>query len=322
MPLLLLCGYPCSGKSLVATRLAGLLREQDPDYVVEVISEETIARAISPNISGEQDPRVAIFANVSLEKQLRSQIKSQTDRILSSKKGSSALCVLVDANNYIKGYRYEMYCVAKATRQQQAIVYCTTPEAMCRANNAQTARYPEEIFTDLVNRFERPNGTSRWDNPLYEICLPKADGPFDPREEFKQLVEDLASRVIRDLLQSNVKVKPNQSTVPSKSAAADYIQTVERATNKVISLILTAQSRGDEKVALPNQEDVVLQLAYQETWTPAILAKAKRHFFAFVRSGLGASADTRVTRRTSEDEISALFVRFLGTEAQQLASLT
>lgn len=64
---------------------------------------------------------------------------SQTDRILSSKKGSSTLCVLVDANNYIRGYRYEMYCLAKATRQQQAIVYCTTSEATCRANNAQVS---------------------------------------------------------------------------------------------------------------------------------------------------------------------------------------
>ncbi|KAL5110257.1 hypothetical protein TcWFU_004511 [Taenia crassiceps] len=322
MPLILLCGYPCSGKSVVATRLASLLSEQDLDCVVKVISEADIARTISPNDCSEQDSRITIFANASLEKQLRSQIKSQTGRILSRKKGSSALCVLVDANNYIKGYRYEMYCLAKATRQQQAIVYCTTSEATCRANNARATRYPEELFTDLVNRFERPNGTSRWDNPLYEICLPEVDGPLDPEEELNQLIEDLASRVIHDLLQSNVKVKPNQSTVPSKSSAADYIQVVERATSNVISLILAAQSRGDKKVALPDQEGVVLQLADQETWTPATLAKAKRHFIAFVRSGLGAGADATVTRRANVDEIGVLFVCFLGNEGQQLASLT
>lgn len=77
MPLILFCGYPCSGKSLVATRLAGLLCEQNPDCAVEVISEEVIARAISPNNSIERDPRIAIFANASREKELRSQIKSQ-----------------------------------------------------------------------------------------------------------------------------------------------------------------------------------------------------------------------------------------------------
>lgn len=75
-------------------------------------------------------------------------------------------------------------------------------------------------------------------------------------------------------------------------------------------------------MALPNQDDVTLQLADQENWTPATLAKAKRHFFAFVRAGLGAGADATMTRRKNEDEISVLFVRFLGNEAQQPDSLT
>ncbi|VDM32960.1 unnamed protein product [Hydatigera taeniaeformis] len=303
MPLILLCGYPCSGKTVVTMMLAGLLREQNLDCAVEVISEAAVARAISPNDSSEQDPRIAIFTNASLEKQLRSQI-------------NSTLCVLVDANNYIKGYRYEMYCVAKALRQQQAVVYCTTSEATCRANNAQAARYPQELFTDLVNRFEPPNGVSRWDSPLYEICLPGANGPLDPEDELKQSVEDLANRVIHDLLQSTVKIKPNRSTIVPKSAAADYVQVVERTVNKVISIILAAQSRGDKKAALPNQEDVILQLPSQETWTPATLAKAKRHFFAFIRS------EARLAKLTNEDEISVLFVRFLGNETQRLTSLT
>ena len=90
----------------------------------------------------------------------------------------------------------------------------------------------------------------------------------------------------------------------------------------MINLILEAQSRGDEKMTLPNQDDVALELANHETWTPAALAKAKRHFIAFVRSGLGAGVDARVTKRTSEDEVSALFVHFLGNEAHRSNFLT
>ncbi len=97
---------------------------------------------------------------------------------------------------------------------------------------------------------------------------------------------------------------------------------MDKATNQVIRLILEAQSRGDEQVCLPNQEDVTLELANQEVWTATTLAKAKRHFLGFVRSGLGAGVEARVTKRTTEEEASALFIRFLGNEAQRSAFLT
>lgn len=88
---------------------------------------------------------------------------------------------------------------------------------------------------------------------------------------------------------------------------------------------MEAQSRGDAELRLPNQEDAVLDLANntkEEAWTPATLAKAKRNFLGFVRFGLGAGVTARVTNQTSEEEVSALFVRFLGNEAQKPAFLT
>lgn len=76
MPLILLCGYPCSGKSLVTSKLVESLREREPLCEVEVVSEEAIAQGMLPNKTDE-DPRATIFANSNLEKQLRSQIRSQ-----------------------------------------------------------------------------------------------------------------------------------------------------------------------------------------------------------------------------------------------------
>ncbi|VDD79690.1 unnamed protein product [Mesocestoides corti] len=126
MPLILFCGYPCSGKSLVAAKLAE----------VEVVSEE---------------------------KQLRSQIKSQACEHLPH------LVIQLDANNYIKGYRYELHCVAKSTRHQQAIVYCTTPEMTCRANNSQVCCVCLGIiFTGFVS----------CNNDGLEILIPVTDFYF------------------------------------------------------------------------------------------------------------------------------------------------
>ncbi len=75
-----------------------------------------------------------------------------------------------------------------------------------------------------MSRFERPNPASRWDNPLYEICLPDPNGPVDAEEELSQLIDNIASRVVNELLQTTAKVKPNQSTVPVKAAATNYLQ--------------------------------------------------------------------------------------------------
>ncbi|KAM7537495.1 hypothetical protein Aperf_G00000061670 [Anoplocephala perfoliata] len=323
MPLILLCGYPCSGKTTVTKHLVEMLRERYSEGDIEIVSEEAIARANSAYKGDEdKDPRDTILSNPAMEKQLRSQIKSETEKMLSKRKGSLTGIVVVDASNYMKALRYDTYCIAKAIGQKQAIIYCTTSEATCREINSTLGRYSTELLTDMIGRFECPNPNARWDSPLYKINLPGPSVSPDSQEEFAISMDNLVSCVIGDLLQSKTKVKPNKSTIPTRSAASDYIQTVEKATNRVINLILEAQSKGEEKMCLPDQEDVTLQLATNlEAWTPTTLIKAKHNFLAFVRSGLGAGVDSRVTKHANEDEVSALFVRFLSNEAQRDAHL-
>lgn len=76
MPLILLCGYPCSGKTTITEKLVEMLREEKPECDIEIVSEEAIAKANQAYKGEEKDPREAIFKNTALEKQLRAQIKS------------------------------------------------------------------------------------------------------------------------------------------------------------------------------------------------------------------------------------------------------
>nr|CDS34261.2 ribosome biogenesis protein wdr12 [Hymenolepis microstoma] len=263
MPLILLCGYPCSGKTTITEKLVEMLREGSPECDIEIVSEQAIAQA-NQAYKGEEgkDPREAIFKNTASEKQLRAQIKSDTERVLSKKKGASTGVVIVDGTNFIKALRYDTFCIAKSLGQKQAVIHCTTPENMCR-----------EINTKMLA------GT---------ILFTKS---------------------------SKTKVKQNKTTVISRSVAPDYIQLVEKATNKVINLILEAQSKGEEKMCLPKQEDICLQLASNiHPWTRSTLAKAKRNFLAFLRSGQRAT-------KVNEDEMCVLFVGFLNNESQRDAFL-
>lgn len=126
-------------------------------------------------------------------------------------------------------------------------------------------------------------------------------------------LENLINNIDADLLQAKSKVKQNKTTVITRAAASDYIQVFEKATSKVIGLILAAQSKGEEKMCLPNQEEVSLQLAGSlQPWNQATLAKAKRNFLTFLKSG------QRITpSKANEEEMCTMFVHFLNSEAQR-----
>uniref|UniRef100_A0A0X3PVK7 Protein KTI12 homolog n=2 Tax=Schistocephalus solidus TaxID=70667 RepID=A0A0X3PVK7_SCHSO len=327
MPLILLCGYPCSGKSAVVTLLAGCLHTHRPDCQIEVVSEESIASA-HPAATTTIDPRVAIYMDANLEKQLRAEIKSQTERALTGKKPSNTI-VIVDANNYIKGYRYELYCTAKSMRHQQAILHCTTGLDTCREINTALGRYPEAVFSEVVTRFERPNSSSRWDNPLYEICLPQEleQERDNSRQDLRALVDKLTDRILSELLSSGTRVRPNQSTVPTQAADSNYLQIVDLATTEVISAILAAQTNGADFASLPphlappdSGAAPNLDLTDGFAWTASTLTKAKRQYLSFLRANATQLASTK--KRTTPFEAAVLFMHFLNNEAQRTTFLS
>ncbi|KAL9626854.1 MAG: hypothetical protein Q9164_007774, partial [Protoblastenia rupestris] len=93
--------------------------------------------------------------------------------------------VIADGLNYIKGYRYQLYCEAKAVGTPSCVVHVGTPVERCRANNkARSAEgrsdcYEEEVFEELVYRYEEPNGMNRWDSPLFTIAEDDEEMPGD-----------------------------------------------------------------------------------------------------------------------------------------------
>jgi protein KTI12 len=55
-------------------------------------------------------------------------------------------------------------------------VHIGTPIIACRENNSRLlgspetdGGYPEDIFENLVFRYEEPNGMTRWDSPLFTV---------------------------------------------------------------------------------------------------------------------------------------------------------
>ena len=111
MPLIIVAGRPCTGKSTFSHRLADYLRQHFPTVAdssdtgsglasVELINEESLGISKRSGYGSSLD-----------EKNTRSALKA-----VATNKLTAARFVIVDSLNYIKGYRYELYCCARSLR--------------------------------------------------------------------------------------------------------------------------------------------------------------------------------------------------------------
>ena len=104
MPLVLITGIPCSGKSKTANSIKDSLEEKGKKVIL--ISEDDLVK--------QQNQDKNIVLNDSLqEKTLRADLKGKVIRHLTKE-----TVVILDALNYIKGYRYELYCASKSVKTQ------------------------------------------------------------------------------------------------------------------------------------------------------------------------------------------------------------
>ena len=73
------------------------------------------------------------------EKNTRAKIRSETDRNL-----TKSTAVILDSLNFVKGYRYELWCLARAAGTKCCVLWVDTPIEVCREWN--TARSGDEVL--------------------------------------------------------------------------------------------------------------------------------------------------------------------------------
>lgn len=80
-----------------------------------------VIKSVSRDGRGDCSLNFASFSSMvdsSLEKIIRSDIKTRIEHELDQK-----TVVIVNATNYIKGYRYELYCIAKCQSTTHCVVW-------------------------------------------------------------------------------------------------------------------------------------------------------------------------------------------------------
>ena len=181
-------GIPCSGKSTRAREISNYL-QNEKQMDVQIVNEESLGLS-----------KPAYLSDPTQEKILRASLKSNVEKNLDQSR-----VVILDSMNYIKGYRYELYCLARNSMTTLCLVYCDTSKDIARqwceqmqheeAKGDQVApAFPIDLFDDYASRMEFPNPAKRWDQPLFHL---RADEPI-PFEEIHAAISDTAKNKPKD----------------------------------------------------------------------------------------------------------------------------
>ncbi|KAL8844964.1 MAG: hypothetical protein Q9176_000636 [Flavoplaca citrina] len=258
MPLILVSGYPSSGKTYRSNQLVDFFSSK-----IRNATEPHICRLSVTHINDQTlGLNREVYREVRSEKDARAAEYSAVKRDL----GRDTI-VVADGLNYIKGFRYQLYCEAKAVHTPSCVVHIGTPIDKCKDINAellsnpkQDGGYPNDIFENLIYRYEEPNGMTRWDSPLFTVPYDDATPPC----------EDIWNALIGTEGELK-KVKPNLATVMKPAAESDYLYELDKTTQEVLSAVIDWQKDhtgelggqvvfGDKVVELPASPVTLPQL--------------------------------------------------------------
>ena len=196
--------------------------------------------------------------------------------------------MILDHANYIKGWRYQLYCEAKAVRTPHCVVHVGTPIEKAREINegrlaarkegkeGGEAAYEPENWENLVFRYEEPNAMARWDAPLFTVLW---DDELPPGELIWDALigsEDGGKKTVR----------PNQATVLKKVSGEDYLYELDRSTQAILNRILEwakdHPGEGGGEVNVGEGEELVVELPANPVGLPA-LQRLRRQFISLNR---------------------------------------
>ncbi|KIO04202.1 hypothetical protein M404DRAFT_143643 [Pisolithus tinctorius Marx 270] len=293
MALITISGYPSSGKSQRAAQIKRHFeaRLADPFYTgpslsVVVLDDDTL----NIDRSSYNDSRS--------EKPARGTLFTAVQRNLAQNK-----IVIVDSLNYIKGFRYQMYCAAREIKVRVCTVYVLATPDLCKQWNSERTdgkAYAPETLANLLQRYEEPSSMVRWDSPLFTVSWSDEDVPADD--------------IWRAITEGVVK-PPNTGTQAVAKAPTDALRTLEHTTASVVSALVSEQANsgslgGTTAVTLSPMLKVRITLPPRNV-TLSELQRLKRQFVMLHKKAITLGTTEKGAVDWSEQSVADKFVVYL-----------
>ena len=210
--LIILAGFPASGKSTLANQIKILIEKYSTRFV-KIIDPDLIRKAISPRF------------DFKLEQKVR---KRHLEIIKDSLKNN--FIVISDDLNYYSSMRHQLKEISEKLNKMFFIIHVSTPFETCLSwNNARGNPIPNSVIKKVYKKFDYFH-RYQWDTPISEIDMSKVD--------------NLDSYLI-DLINS-LDLNPKEENLITPNSD-DITQKRDLATRKIVSEFLQSQKYQKHK---------------------------------------------------------------------------
>ncbi|CAJ0601581.1 unnamed protein product [Cylicocyclus nassatus] len=299
MPLLLVTGYPACGKSTIVKRIHDYFNGQKKEVII-VCDDDY------PSLDRND------YNNATKEKEMRSFVRSSLQKSLSQN-----TIVICDALNYIKGYRYELFLIAKLCKTTYAVLYCHAAEDTCKWLNSEKEehlRYKDVVISELIARYEKPDPRNRWDSPLFEVKVGKSEkNHCEVASEDMHLDLEYSSPKFVDLplediykwLCEGTALVENKSTQVVPLAPINFLQELDKVTQEVVSAIMEGQRNTPigHYIVVTCHQPSENKVMVKKQRTLAELTRIRRQFINM----------SKANPIDSKSKIASLFINYLNS---------
>jgi len=277
MPLVVFCGIPSSGKTTRALELKAYLEEKHKSNVI-ILNEETLNLV-----------KTEAYKDYTAEKMTRAFLKSNVEKNVNKN-----TVVILDSLNYIKGYRYELFCLARSAQTPHCVVYMDISRETARAYSEKNeGGLVGDLFEDYAGRMEVPNQKNRWDSPLFQV----REGEPTPCEEITRVIL-FEEKTSKDPVSTRLEAKlPTNFAFELEKRVQNIIDAINDKQNSMFTKGMTVQCEGCSKKLVLHQNVSLIELK-----------KFKKEFFNMMK--LNPVKDM--------NEIGDSFITFLEAAFQRL----
>eukprot|EP00890_Picochlorum_soloecismus_P000375 jgi/Picsp_1/1338/NSC_04818-R1_protein len=293
MPLVILCGNPCSGKSSICRKIEDECKNRGEE--IDILNDQVL------KLDRNED-----YRDVVKEKMARGLLRSEIGRKLQRNK-----ILVVDSLNLIKGYRYEIWCIARNGSTRCCLIHIDTPVEKCREWNAKREHGHESaIFDDLCSRLERPDSKNKWEAPLFTVRPLMGETAVD--EVVLEIADYVCARKSRvgsvkaDTRPRVGDLTPTLATVNPSLSSTNLLHDIDKEVQSVVKDIM--QHQNDAAGGAPGLICFGQDMPTLRLLDPISVPELRRYKRTFIKLATNNTLQRRVADPT---EAKSLFINFL-----------